>query len=251
VQTFDYADDDLQRTSTEVAFTFVDFLAADCRYARHFECVARPQWSDKMKPAAEWLVRGAGAATGNAPYVWVANGDGRLVRAVCDDKAIAAGRRCLDAWHRLQELCGVHNSHADRLLKREKAAWDEQRRRDDSAKAVIAVPAAVAAPIAAPTAPAPAVAAAAEVKEPARSPDEAYIETTRCSSCNECIQMNGKMFAYDGNKQAYIANPDAGSYRQLVEAAENCQIGIIHPGKPRNKTEADLDELMKRAEAFA
>jgi hypothetical protein len=59
------------------------------------------------------------------------------------------------------------------------------------------------------------------------------------------------MFAYDDNKQAYLKDPDAGTYAQLVEAAENCQVAIIHPGKPRNANEPGLDELIKRAEAFA
>ncbi len=58
------------------------------------------------------------------------------------------------------------------------------------------------------------------------------------------------MFGYDANKQAFILNADAGTYRQLVEAAENCQLSIIHPGKPRNPNEPGLDELMKRAEPF-
>jgi hypothetical protein len=42
----------------------------------------------------------------------------------------------------------------------------------------------------------------------------------------------------------------AGTYRQLVEAAESCQVSVIHPGKPRNPKEAGLDELLKRAELF-
>jgi hypothetical protein len=52
------------------------------------------------------------------------------------------------------------------------------------------------------------------------------------------------------NKQAFIADPDAGTYRQLVEAAESCQVAIIHPGKPRNPNEPGLDELVKQAEPF-
>jgi len=58
------------------------------------------------------------------------------------------------------------------------------------------------------------------------------------------------MFVYDSNKQATIANPEAGTYRQLVEAAESCQVSIIHPGRPRNPAEPGLDELIKRAEPF-
>ena len=59
------------------------------------------------------------------------------------------------------------------------------------------------------------------------------------------------MFAYNDNKQAYIADINAGTYAQLVEAAESCQVAIIHPGKPRNPNEPGLDELLKRAEPFA
>jgi hypothetical protein len=58
------------------------------------------------------------------------------------------------------------------------------------------------------------------------------------------------MFAYDDNKQAYIADPDAGTFRQLVEAAEGCQVSIIHPGKPRNPKEPGLEDLIKRAAEF-
>ena len=58
------------------------------------------------------------------------------------------------------------------------------------------------------------------------------------------------MFAYDANKQARIVDPNAGTYRQLVEAAESCQVAVIHPGKPKNPGEAGLDELLKRAEPF-
>ena len=58
------------------------------------------------------------------------------------------------------------------------------------------------------------------------------------------------MFAYDENKQAYIADPAAGTFRELVEAAEECQVCIIHPGKPRNPDEPGLAGLIKRAELF-
>ncbi len=250
VQRLDYADDDLQRSTENVAFTFVDFLAADPRYARHFAHVPRAQWDGRMVPVADWMAR-AGAAGATVPFVWTVDSDGCLARLIVDERATAAARRCLDLWHRLQESGGVHNSHAARLLAREKAAWEEQARREASEKAA-AAPAAAPASAPASTAPAaPAAPVAAEAQEPEPSPDQAYIETSRCSSCNECIQLNDRMFAYNENKQAYIANPDAGTYRQLVEAAENCQIGIIHPGKPRNKNEPGLDELMQRAEAFA
>jgi ferredoxin len=97
--------------------------------------------------------------------------------------------------------------------------------------------------------PVPVPDAAAEPAEE-RPSDEPYIETSRCTSCDECTQISNKMFAYDANKQASIVDPDAGTYRQLVEAAESCQVCIIHPGKPRNPNEPGLDDLIKRAEPF-
>jgi ferredoxin len=80
--------------------------------------------------------------------------------------------------------------------------------------------------------------------------EDPYIDTPLCTSCNECTKINGQMFAYDENKQAYIADPDAGTFRELVLAAEKCPVHIIHPGKPRDSSEQGLDDLVKRAEPF-
>ena len=108
---------------------------------------------------------------------------------------------------------------------------------------------------AAPAAPKAAAAAAtteepANAAAPALSRDEAWIDTARCPSCNECQLINDRMFGYDERKQAFIKDLTAGTYRQLVEAAESCQVAIIHPGLPRNPKEPGLEELLARAEAF-
>jgi hypothetical protein len=165
-------------------------------------------------------------------------------RSSTDEKLVREARRCRANWRSLQELGGINNSHAAKLVASEKRAWEAAAA---AAAPVAAAPEPVAEKVAtAAAAPeAPAVEAA-----PARSPDEAYIETPRCSTCNECVQLNGKMFAYDGNQQAYIADVSAGTYAQLVQAAENCQVAIIDPGKPRNPNEPGLEDLLKRAEAF-
>ena len=52
-------------------------------------------------------------------------------------------------------------------------------------------------------------------------PKDAYKEyCCPCTSCDECININKKLFAYDENKQAYIADPKAGTFRELVMGAE-------------------------------
>jgi len=79
---------------------------------------------------------------------------------------------------------------------------------------------------------------------------EPWIETPLCTSCNECINLNDRMFAYDKDKMAYIEDPKAGTFADLVKAAEACPVKIIHPGEPLNPDEPGLDELRKRAEPF-
>lgn len=161
-----------------------------------------------------------------------------------------ATRRCLLLWHRLQEHAGVHDSHAELLLAREKAAWEaeHQQAREGMRQAASVATAADAPPPGATTVVATADEPAAQAVAPPS--DEAWIETPRCPSCNECQTINDRMFAYNDNKQAYIKDITAGTYRQMVEAAEACQVAIIHPGKPRNPNEPGLDELIKRAEPF-
>jgi pyruvate-ferredoxin/flavodoxin oxidoreductase len=121
------------------------------------------------------------------------------------------------------------------------------------------------------TAPAPAVAEAASPPPAAASPESApesaeaaleeaeadeelsmepYIDTVLCTSCDDCIKVNKQMFAYDDNKQAYIKDARAGTFKQLVMAAEVCPAEIIHPGTPLDPDEKDLDKLVKRAERF-
>ncbi len=80
--------------------------------------------------------------------------------------------------------------------------------------------------------------------------DDPYIDTPLCTSCNECTGINARIFAYNDNKQAYIADPDGGPYADLVAAAEKCPVHIIHPGKPRNPDEPNLDALVERAKPY-
>jgi ferredoxin len=80
--------------------------------------------------------------------------------------------------------------------------------------------------------------------------DEAYIETPRCTTCNECTTINDRMFVYNADKQAELGDLSAGSFRELVLAAEKCPVHIIHPGRPTDTSEPGLEELIERAKAF-
>jgi pyruvate-ferredoxin/flavodoxin oxidoreductase len=110
-----------------------------------------------------------------------------------------------------------------------------------------------AAPVAAAAAaPAATAVAGAAVAEPAEEglALEPYIQLELCTACNECTNLNKKMFAYNAKKQAYIKDPRAGTFRELVMAAEKCPVSIIHPGTPLNPKEKDLEKWVKRAARF-
>jgi pyruvate-ferredoxin/flavodoxin oxidoreductase len=116
-----------------------------------------------------------------------------------------------------------------------------------------------AAPAPAPAAPAPAAAAVAEapaeteaLPAPAEEAEvvEPYIDTELCTSCNDCLQISKQLFAYDGEKRAYIKDPRGGTFQQLVRAAEKCPARVIHPGTPLDPDEPDLDKWVERAKPF-
>lgn len=228
-----YEDEDLQAVAEDVALTPVDFAAMDPRYHDHFAVAAREAWGDQLVDAASCMGPGGCPGVDSVPHVAVVDGDKLLQRLAVDDKLIRIAGRFLDRWHALQELGGAHSSYA-RSAPPQPAPPDDVPATNETDETAQAEPETVAeAPF-----------------EAGESSDEPYIETPRCTTCDECTNRNDRMFAYDDNKQAFISDPDAGTYRELVEAAEVCQVAIIHPGQPRNPDEPGLVELIERAAPF-
>lgn len=216
-----FEDAALQRAGEQVAFTLADFVACDGRYAGWFARVPKERCNGAMVPLRDYLAAPvAGGSKAGAPdkvpYILLAAKDHVLHKAIVADELVGEARRCLEFWRGLQ----------GRVPKKE---------------AVVVEKPAVEPP---PPAPSP----VAEAPKP-RS-DDPCIETARCTTCEECVKINNRMFVYDANKQAYIADLAAGTYRELVEAAESCQVSIIHPGRPRNPQEPGLEELVDRAQPF-
>ena len=251
IRRLDYEDESLQRVSHDVAFTVVDFLACHEEYAEHFARVPPDSWNGHMIPVHESVADEREPLDDRVPYLLMVGPDDAMHRVLVDRRLIRAARRCRDQWRSLQELGGIHNSHAERLLAREKQAWEEQARREAESRLgePAVAPAAAPALAAAPAGVAEARPAVAETPPTVRS-DEPRIETARCTTCNECTKINNRMFQYDANKQAHIVDLKAGTYAQMVQAAESCQVAVIHPGKPWNPDEPGLAELIARAEPF-
>ena len=143
MQRLDYEDADQQLVSETLAFTAVDFAACDPRCAKYFAKVPREKWNADMVPVSEFLAREPKDLTEKVPCLLMVDRDNRLQKVIVNDRLVREARRCVEAWRSLQELGGVHNSHAAILLERERKVWEAQ-----------AKPVAEAAPAAAEAAPA-------------------------------------------------------------------------------------------------
>jgi ferredoxin len=282
--------EDGEEQTLELAFTFADAMAFEPAYLRHLLVVPPVAWDESQQPLAEYLEHfDPEGPQRRVPFLWVIDGDETLQRVIVTRELALASRDRLRGWRVLQELAGFQNAFAERAADAardqalaeagERSAELEQahaaeleRVRSEAAHesmerlaAVLISPdglPALGAPGAAPTAQPPPAAesletAAAEPavaeeieEEEAVSFDDPYIDTPLCTSCNECTNLNAQLFHYDGNKQAYIADPAAGTFAELVKAAELCPAHCIHPAKPRDGDSTATPELIERAAKF-
>ena len=239
-----FEDEKLQAVVEDVAFTAVDFALIDSKYGNHFALAAKDAWTEDLVPVADYIDNANTDSVEAVPSVAVVSNDNILQRLVVDEQMIRMARRCRERWHSLQELGGVHNSYASAARQDAKAELAQVQHEPELIDKAIEPAIKEALP--------PEVVVDTDViaADASDNSDEAFIETPRCTTCDECTNRNDRMFAYDDNKQAYIKDLDAGNYRDLVEAAEICQVAIIHPGMPRNPDEPGLDDLIERAKPF-
>lgn len=280
--------DDGEETTLSLNFTFADFALLERRFREHFRVMPDECAGEELVTVDGYLSMPAREFIERIPYIWATDKAGRLRRLVISRRMAFACRDRLSFWHLLQELAGIRNEHVQQAVARERqrlesefqterdrlgeAHQDElEKVRSEAAGEVLqrlaqsllrgdgpslaAMPLtparATSAPTEAPPAEqAPAIEAQEEEEEEDAGPEEPWINSILCTTCNDCTNINGRMFVYNSNKQAIIGDPRAGTFAQLVEAAEKCPARCIHPGKPLNPDEPNLDELVKRAAKF-
>jgi ferredoxin len=267
----------------ELPLTFAEAVALEPAYLHHFRLIPGEAWDASQLPLAEWLEQEDPAARKRSiPFLWVIDEAGLLQRVVVTREMALASEDRVRAWRVLQELAGYDNVFAGRAAQAARQQMQAEaaeltrahaeelaRARNDATRASMerlaaalvrpeglgpvlsgAAPAS-AAPVAAE---APAASASAAAQEPvaqeAPGVAEPYIDSALCTTCNECIKLNGQLFQYNAEKQAYIADASAGTFKQLVKAAELCPARCIHPGKPRSRDATATPKLIERAAKF-
>ena len=233
----------------ELSTTFVDFAVTEARFRKHFRKAPPETWNENMIPLHEFLQQDVEDREGLYPYIWGIDGKNRLMRVMVSEHLVRASEDRLHYWRQLKSLTGIDNIvDEDAIVNQARAEMAQKLSASllglvssgdttgllDGAGAIAADGTMAAAT---------GVAASADY-------EPVWIDTPECQSCDECTQINEKIFAYNDEKKAIIVDPRGGPYKDIVRAAEKCTAECIHPGTPFNSKESGLERLIKRAEKF-
>ena len=238
----------------EVPLTFADFAITEARFRKHYRIAPIDTWNEKMVPLVEFLELAPEARAEKFPYIWSVDRKQQLSRLLVDSTMVESCEDRRDFWTMLRALAGLAKPEVSR-------ADIEAEVRQDFAGRIgaalldLAADGGGAAGLFAAMSPSPSAVAAAAPPPAAAAGSSAdalapWIDSDQCTACDECIRINGKIFAYNAGKKAYIQNPAGGPYQDLVKAAEKCTARVIHPGLPRDRSAKDVAKWIARAEKY-
>lgn len=244
-----YIDEKGNPAEMDAPLTFADFAVSEGRFRKQFRTIPPDAWNDNLIPLAEYIELSPEDREGKYPYIWAVNHKNRLIRVMPAEPLVRSSEDRRNFWRMMKSLAAVRPAltpEAADEIRAEFARTLASRLNEmlTGAKAIE-------------IAPAPAIAAAAPVAPAATTEAPAadgyvapWIESNLCTSCNECININPKIFAYDASQHAYIKDAKGGPYKDLVRAAEKCTAQVIHPGTPANPNEKDAAKLIQRAAKY-
>ncbi|MGF1548846.1 MAG: 2-oxoacid:acceptor oxidoreductase family protein [Thiotrichales bacterium] len=244
----DYTDSDGKPAKLDLPLTFADFALTEGRFRKHFRKAPPETWNHDMVRLDEFLTLDDDERDGKFPYLWAVDGKNRLMRVLVSQEIVTSTLERRDFWRQLKGLVGLDREVIDTQ------AIADQAKAEMAQKLTLALfNMANGANVGAlaldlpPNGGGHAASYAGNGNGAAADWEPVWVETPECTACDECILINPKVFAYNDAKQAVIVDPKAGSYLEIVKAAEKCTAGCIHPGTPFNAAEKGLDALVKRA----
>ncbi|TWU43428.1 Pyruvate-flavodoxin oxidoreductase [Novipirellula aureliae] len=241
-----------RKKSMEIPMTFADFAATEHRFRKHFRVAPIETWNDKMVPVAEFLEMSDEDREGMFPYIWSVNRDSELMRLLVAEPIIRSCEDRRDFWGMLRSIARVGEKTIDRS-EVENEVRQEMTQRIAMGLANMMSGGGVAAMVSGSNGSSSAIIDAVPKTDAPSSGDNylaPWIDTPECTSCDECVNLNKKIFAYNDKKKAVIKDPNGGPYSDLVKAAEKCTAGIIHPGLPKDRSGKDIEKWIARGEKF-
>lgn len=240
--------------SMEVAMTFADFAITEARFRKHFRKVPRDAWNDNMIPLADFLELDADEREGRFPFIWAVDKKQNLSRVLVAKKIVEACEERRDFWIMLRSLAGIEPEAQPAGDVESKIRAEIVGKISKGLMQLAGGNGSGLARLALAEKPVATAVAARQDQQEAPAQDGEYmapwLETEDCTSCDECIKINDKIFEYNSDKKAFIKNPDGGPYQDLVKAAEKCTARVIHPGLPKDRSGKDIEKWIKRGEKF-
>ncbi|MCA8975951.1 MAG: 2-oxoacid:acceptor oxidoreductase family protein [Planctomycetes bacterium] len=246
-----YLDGDVEK-AMELPLTFADFAVTEARFRKHFRTAPHDTWNANMVPLHEFIALEPDDREGLFPYLWTVDKKQHLARLLVAEPIVRSCEDRRDFWLMLRSLAReAEESRSDieqavqRAMVSKLASGLMQLATGSVGDAGAALQSLVA-----PTATngggngnGAAAATGGDYMAP-------WIDSEQCTACDECMNINAKIFKYNAQKKAVIANPDGGPYKDLVKAAERCTARVIHPGLPRDRGQKGIDKLIARATKF-
>jgi pyruvate-ferredoxin/flavodoxin oxidoreductase len=236
--------------SMEVAMTFADFAITEGRFRKHFRKVPRDAWNENMVVLAEFLEMDEEEREGKFPFIWAVDRKQHLSRVLVARPIVESCEERRDFWIMLRALAGVDTEPKVEIDLEGKIRAEVVGNIAQGLMKMAGGDGNGIADLALGQASDLTESEAAEAPSAGGDYMAPWLETEQCTSCDECINLNSKIFAYNNDKRAYIANPDGGPYEDLVKAAEKCTARVIHPGLPADRKAKDIDKWIKRGEKF-
>ncbi|MCW5515738.1 2-oxoacid:acceptor oxidoreductase family protein [Muriicola sp. Z0-33] len=237
-----------QERTMKLPMTFADFALTEARFRKHFRKVPRSAWNENMMLLADFLELDESDREGKFPYIWAVDRSQKLNRVLVAKPIVESCEERRDFWLMLRDLAGVEidNPQEENLEEKIRSevvgniAQGLMKLAGGTGDSIVQM------------AMGQAESADLMVEEMSSNGDylAPWLETDECTSCDECIKLNPNIFAYNEDNKAYIKNPKAGPYEDLVKAAEKCTAGVIHPGLPTERSAKDIEKWISRGEKY-
>ena len=257
VYKLEYLDDDEKTQTMELPMTFADFAVQEGRFRKHFRVAPQDTWNENMVALHEFIQMEEDDREGLFPYIWAVDRKNNLIRVLVAEEIVRSTEERQAYWKTLKGLAGLLNKLDPEQIAQQVRSETAQKLATglmsmltgggSTSTALLDLSAAVTdgnGNGGATEAPAAAAATAEGGYEPA------WIDQSECTACDECTNINPKIFEYDDRKKAFVKDAKGGPYKDIVRAAEKCTGRCIHPGTPADSNEKGVDKLIKRAEKF-